>query len=148
MAATVYSLAAVGFIFGGVPATGFAEGGAFTIAMKEDFFSSQVGVSGEVVRAASLNELAEVSLMLLQSSPYNDYLSAIHTADKLSSKMGKGGSGVLPFAAVDTNGTTYAQAGQMWITKAPDLKRTNKNSDVEWKFEAAAMKVFIGGMIA
>lgn len=148
MAFGVYSLSAVPFIFGGAPATGYGEGGAFKISFKREKFTAEEGVDGGVMRSYTGSKLAEVTLTLLQNSPYNDYLSAIGVADELASDLAQGGSGVLPFLTVDGNGTTYAKSPTMWITKVPDLTRTNKNSDVEWVFNAANMKVFIGGSIS
>lgn len=148
MSTTVFSLSAVAFLWGGQPAKGYGESNAFQITMKNPKFTTTEGVDGGVIRNYTGSKLATVKLTLLASSPYNDYLSALHDADVLSSDLGQGGVGVLPFGVKDFNGTSMASATAMWITKAPDMTRTNKLGDVEWEFEASEMRIYHGGQIS
>lgn len=142
----VYSLSAVSFIFG-IPATGFGEGDAFEITPKGDSFNPMEGVGGDVIRCYTASKLADVKLTLLQSSPYNDFLSATYNADVISSDLGQGGAGVLPWGVKDFNGTTLISAKAMWIVKPPVVTRKDKQSNVVWEFAASDVRWFVGGQL-
>ena len=75
-------------------------------------------------------ESGKFQLTLLNSSPTNDILSAIASADRIS-KLGTG-----PVQIADASGTGQAGAGTAWITKVPDLKRAKElGTDCVWVFD-------------
>lgn len=144
----IYSLSACSFLWGGVPATQYGEGGFVEVSPKDDTFTVHTGVGGESIRAYTGSKVFEVKLTLLQTSPYNDYISALYNADVLASDLGQGGAGVLPFGLVDLQSTTLAFSPQMFVTKPSPIKRTDKPSDCEWTFIALNTKIFVGGQVS
>lgn len=140
-----YSLAAVAAILGGVPATGFGKDDAITITPIGDTFTLEEGVDGGAIRCYTASKTADIKLTLLQSSPYNDYLSSLYNADVISSDLTQGGAGVVPFLLNDLNGTTLVKAGAAFICKPPEVRRTKESSDVVWMLKAAECRWVVGG---
>lgn len=140
-----YSLASNVVVFGGVPATGFGKDDAITITPIGATFVLEEGVDGGAVRSFTGSATADIQLTLLQTSPYNDFLSALYTADVESSNMGLGGAGVVPFMLNDLTGSTIIKAGSAFIEKPPVVRRTKETTDLVWMIKAADVKWTVGG---
>ena len=73
----------VGLSFGGVPIVGQADGDWLEIDMTEDAWKPYCGTDGEVAWARQYNKMATVKIMLKQTSPSNDVLSAFLRTDQI-----------------------------------------------------------------
>lgn len=140
-----HSLASNVLSLGGVPATGYGKDDAVTITPIGDTFTLEEGVDGGAVRSYSGSKTADVQLTLLQTSPYNDYLSGLYNADVDSSDLGQGGAGVVPLLLEDLAGSTLVKAGSCFISKPPVVRRTKETTDVVWMLKAADVRWFVGG---
>ena len=68
----------------GFDVTGYADGTFVTIALASDGVTTQVGADGEVARAINTDQRVDITLTLQQTSPTNDFLSGLYTADVLT----------------------------------------------------------------
>ena len=66
--------------FAGRPITGWADGDYLDIDNDTDAFTDAVGTDGDVTRVRTNDDRATVTITLMQSSPVNDVLSAIHVS--------------------------------------------------------------------
>lgn len=123
---TTYDPKKVIITLGGVPITGFADGTFVQIDPNSEFFTKKVGADGEVVRSMSNDNTHTVQITLQQSSVSNDYLSSVHTADKLL------GKGMLPLSITDLNGTTLHFWAQAWVQTDPSIGYAKETTDRQW----------------
>jgi hypothetical protein len=123
----------------GIPISGYADGTFLALARDEDAFKKHIGSSGEGARSKSNNRGGSATFTLMQSSPCNDLLSALHAADDLS------GAGVGPFIVKDGSGRSLYAAENAWIRKAPDGEFARELSNREWVIDMDDMKLFTGG---
>jgi hypothetical protein len=126
---------------GGLNIHGFSEDSIITISPMGDGITSVVGCDGQVVRTLSPDRRHEVTIPLQQSSSSNDELSIIHARDRSK------GDGILPLLVKDLSGRTTFFASQAWITKHPEVNRTNDASggNTEWVLNTADGTLFVGG---
>lgn len=127
------------FLFGGVPATGKADGDFIQLELDEDDWSVTRGADGNVVRSNNQNVIATCTLMLQQTSPYNDFLSGIALVDKAT------GQGVKPVIVKDILGSTKIFSGQAFISKRPAVNRAIEQTNNEWQFKIIRATYFVGG---
>jgi hypothetical protein len=126
-------------IFGISQITGFADGDAVEIAEANDAFKSEGGADGFVDRVKNANNFLNIKIKLRQTSPANQVLSAIHTADRLAGTP-------LPFSFTDTQSGDIFTAVEAWIVKFPDIKRGNNVVEHEWMIHTGSDYVSnIGG---
>lgn len=127
--------------FRGVPITGFAPGSFITAARNNDSWNISVGSGGDATRAKSGDKSGRVTLTLLGSSASNATLSAMAIIDE------RAGTEVGPLAVKDLSGADTVVAGTAWITKPPDLEKSNEESNREWVFETDNLEIFAGGNV-
>ena len=126
--------------FGGIPATGFADGTFISVTSPSQTFTKIVGADGEVARAKGNDNTNEVTITLLQTSLTNDYFSSIHKIDKATNQ------GKLILAIVDLEGTTIMSWSQAWIRQLPDTERSKEIGENAWIFDTGQIDaVNIGG---
>ena len=113
-------------IFAGNIITGFAADSIIEVDFNEDSVTVEVGADGEFARVISRNESAEFKIRLMQTSPSNDVLDAMHAADKAT------GRGFAPLLVKDESGTAVAGAESAWVKKLPPLKRGKGIETNEW----------------
>ena len=104
-----------------------------------DAVEKTVGVGGEVARSQTNDKTVEVELTVLQTSSYNDILSAQHRVDQLT------GNGVTPFAVRDRNGTTLVQTDTAWVRKFSDIEYGKGIKARVWTIDTGAADSFVGG---
>ena len=143
-----YSLSAVALIMGGVPATGAGKDDFVTVTPIGDTFILEEGQDGGAVRTYTGSKTADIQLTLIQTSPFNDFLSALYNADVDSSDVGQGGAGVVPFLLRDTNGTTVVKAESAFVCKPPVIGRKKETTDVVWMIKGAEVRWEVGGQAA
>ncbi len=126
-------------IFGGIELKGFSESSMIEAEPLGDGMKSVVGCDGETARSLDPNQNWKVTVTLMATSKSNDYLSAIHVADRNT------GKGILPMLFKDLSGRTTFFASQAWITKMPSITREKEVKETEWVFETGPADVFVGG---
>ncbi len=129
MSVKTYDPKAVVVTFNGIPITGFTDGDFVQVAVANDAFAKKVGANGEVGRARSNDDTAEVTITLMQTSPSNKLLSDVHNLDKAT------GAGKGPLSIKDLNGESVWYFPDAWIKKAPDFTRGKEIADVAWVFD-------------
>jgi hypothetical protein len=125
----------------GLPITGWADGEFIKIEPETDAFADVVGTSGEVTRSKSNDRRHTCSLKLMQSSPANDLLSALHTSDLNT----PGGVGIGPFLVKDGSGRSLHVGEKCWISKAPPIMYDRTPTEREWTIRIARLDGLIGG---
>lgn len=128
-------------VFAGIPITGYAKGTFVSIEFNEDAFALTVGADGEGCRSRTNNRSAKITFTLMQSSPSNDLLSAMHNLDQMS----PGGDGIGPYLLKDLLGTSIAMAETAWITKMATLEYGPEPGDRSWVLETDSMLATVGG---
>lgn len=137
----------VAVIVGGVPISGFADGTMIKVSRASDSFSKKTGVDGIVTRAHKHDRSGEITISLNQSSPSNDYLSAIAKLDEESN------AGVMPVLVKDalpaagSLGSTFVGA-KAWIRKIPDSEYGDDSTNREWVLDVDEFEIYLGGNLA
>ena len=101
-----------------------------TVEEEEDYFDVTAGVDGELTRNEMPNNAMKVMITLMASSDTNDYLSAIHEADRLT----PGGAGVAPFLYRNRLGTDKLVSAEAFIMRRPQRARAKKVGVMQWPF--------------
>lgn len=128
----------VSVVLGPYIAKGFSDS-MITITKTSEAFTMVVGADGEATRVKSNDGSATIAITLLQSSPTNDALSTIATADALSNL------GVFPFFLKDNLGTTLVAAATCFISKLPDMTFGKTQNDRVWNIMTDNLVMFVGG---
>ena len=126
-------------IVGGKIGQGFSDGTFIKVERNEQAFSLKVGVDGEGTRAKSNNKSGKITITLMQSSSFNDVLSAFAAADELSN------TGAVPFFLKDNSGRTLVTALTCWVQKYADSEFAKEVSTRTWVLETDDIEVFVGG---
>jgi hypothetical protein len=119
---------------GGLPFSGFGPGaGVIKISYASDAWTDVCGADGEVVRSATNDKRANVTISLM---PH--VLSAVELAlkQKLDSLTG---SGAFPLVIVDMNSGRAWTAAQAWIQKLPDADLGSETSPMAWPIRCALL---------
>lgn len=113
----------------GVGASGYAEGEFVKIEQQEEDFKIKVGTDGQTTRSKTNNILTKITLLLMQTSESNAYLSSLRTADRL----GTNGAGVVSLLIQDRQGTSLHAAQFCWVNKPPDVSYDKEPTPREWE---------------
>jgi hypothetical protein len=130
-----------GLIFGGVPLVGAAQGSFVTFKRKEDVYTMQKGVFGEVTRSRQYDITGECTVKVMQSSSMNDVFNGFLLLDKMSN------AGIIPIVAKDFNSATTLTCAEAWIRKNPDYELDKDMKEIEWVFDCADLDEIFGGSI-
>lgn len=147
--ARVYSAKEVSVSVAGVPIFkggpgGAADGDFVRVEWDSDAFTDKTGADGAlVVREATNDERATVTLILMQPSDGNDLLSDLLTRDRNSPN----GAGVGAIEIRDSNGETLLRGQQAWVRKPATVTFGKESGNREWPIRVAALKGKIGGNI-
>src|SRR4029077_13060282 len=104
-------------VVNGILIEGIADGTFVKISRMTPSFSSKAGAGGAVIRTKSRDKRGKIELTLLPSSPSNDRLSALVTADE---NVDAGVGAVGPSLVKELNGTTICAGGKSWVTQPSD----------------------------
>ena len=139
MGVRTYSPSAVSVVYAAKLITGFADDTAVTIERMTDTWSDQIGTDGYVTRSRTNDQRGTITINLTQSSPSNDDLQALATADELT------GNNAAPILVRDASGRTIASGDTAWVTKPPanDFGRSIVNRT--WVLHVATLSIFTGG---
>ena len=138
MAVFNYDPKNVSVIVGGKIAQGFADGTFIKAERNEQAQTLKVGVDGEGTRAKNNNRSGKVTITLMQSSTFNDVLSAYAALDELSD------SGAVPLLIRDNNGDTLITALTCWVQKYADVEYAKEVSTRTWVLETDELLMFVG----
>jgi hypothetical protein len=125
----------------GIPLSGFADGTFATFERYVDDFELHVGTDGAVSRAMNANLSGHGNIVLAQTSPSNDVLSAIRLADVTT------GRGIVVLSLTDLRGTTKLMGALAWVKKAPKAEFGKVIGNREWIFDIAKFEVWNGGNV-
>lgn len=139
MALRQYDPKQISLIVGGKIITGYADGTFVTPERNEDAFMLKVGVDGEGSRSKNANKSGKITIVLMQTSPSNDYLSALALADELS------GNGVVPALMKDNLGTTLVTALSAWVKKIANPEMAKEVGTRTWVIETDELNMLVGG---
>jgi hypothetical protein len=139
MAVKTYDPKQVSVIIGTRAAQGFADGSFVSVDRNEDAFTLLVGADGEGCRAKSNNKSGRVTLTLMSSSEFNDYLSELALADELT------GGGVVPLMIKDNSGSSLYSSATAWVVKHPTADFAKEAGTREWVLETDELIMFAGG---
>lgn len=137
----VYDPDQVLVIVAGIPLSGWADGEFVRVEYESDAFEDVCGTDGEVSRSKTNDFRATVTVRLMQTSPSNALLSALHTADRNT----PGGVGVGPFLLQDQSGSSLLAGEKCWIRKAPPSSWDRTPTEREWTIRVARLEQFEGG---
>src|SRR6266542_6710266 len=121
--------------------TGYAKGTFVKVSRETDTFTDYAGADGEVTRARQRDRRGTIELVLTQSSPTNDYLSALARQDEQS------GTAIVPVLVKDANGTTIHSAGEAWVKKPAESEYGEEVSTRTWTIRLAKLTMFNGGSV-
>lgn len=126
----------------GIPVDGeFGDGEVVTIEFDEADFTVKKGTGGDVVRSKTYNQLAKVTISLLQTAAAN----ALFSAARLIDVKGKNGAGIGPMLIKDRNGGTLYAGTKCWIEGPPKASFGREGSMRDWTFVVADLTSFEGG---
>lgn len=128
-----YSPDQIVVVFGGADIQGFADGTFVKAVRNEKSFKTKVGAGGAVTRIRSRNFTGMITVTLQSIAPTNDVLQAFLDADE------EFGTGVKALLIKDLNGNMLATAEKAWVTKVPDMERSDDGPNTEWEFECARL---------
>jgi hypothetical protein len=128
-----YSAKEVTVSLAGIQIQGFADGEFITIVEVSNAYEDVVGSDGEVSRAPTNDPRADVTFTLMQTSPSNQLLSALHKLDKAT--PGGAGVGALIVRNRLSGGEVY-RANQAWVGKPPDVSFDRGPTPRQWNILA------------
>ena len=120
-------------VFGGKLIGGWAPDTFVSIDHNADMYNLVIGADSVGARVKTNNFSGRITLTLQQTSPSNDDLNAIATADE------QGDSGALPFYF--KSGNFVATAVTAWIVKRPTAEFSQSISSRVWVLETEYLTV-------
>jgi hypothetical protein len=139
MSVFTYNSASVSLIVGAKLISGFADDSFVTVEQMNDSWSDMAGTDGFVTRSYNTDKRGTVTITLSQSSPSNDDLMAMLTADELT------GAGALPLLLRDASGSTVCSAASSWIVKPAQVEFGRNVTNRQWQIRCAVLSMFVGG---
>jgi len=136
MSAKDFDIKELAVVIGGALAHGYASGGdAVSVAFNRELASLITGADGEAARSKMNDDSAEIRIRLLQSSTFNETLSAYARTRQ-----------TFTLAIKDNNGTTIGIAETAWVKSRPDLSFGEEVGEREWVLETDRLEANIGGV--
>lgn len=114
---------------------GFADGEWLRIEQESDDFSDVVGTDGFVTRSKTNDRRAGITIILMQTSPSNAFLSALSNLDKSAPN----GAGIVPMMVRNRQGLALYTAEHAWIMRTPDISLDREPTAREWGMRCAKL---------
>lgn len=130
MPAKQYDVEKVAVVLDGLPITEFVDGESIRVELDEADWNFSQGTHGAVIRAKRPNNLATVTLSVMQGAPILDYLNTKRTADLLS-PVGLAFS----FGILDLNGRSLCTAPRACFVTAPPMIFGTDAAAREWEIK-------------
>lgn len=134
-----YDPAQVSLVVGGNIISGFMDGTFIQVTRDEDTWTLLTGSDGEVARARNHNRAGKIVVTLMQTSPANDILSALHQRDYLTG---------IPAGATriaDGLGNTVLGGDEAYVLKPADVGFGKELEAREWTIVVPKLDGLIGG---
>lgn len=125
----------------GVQLLGYANDTFIEVAYDEDAFTAIAGAGGDVVRTLNLNEMASITVTLLEESPSNAYLATAAYQDRLF------GLSTGPMFVKNVRGTYLGTGDTAWIKKVADVSYAKESGQRQWTFAVAKWVTAGGGVL-
>lgn len=117
--------------FGGKPiSAGRADGAFIKIEKSTKRFGIKAGVDGSATRYEMGSNVHKVTVILMQGSETNDFLSAVFNGDVLAGN----GIGIAPLQIKDGLGTSMLADAEAFIEDLPDEEYAEEPGTREWVF--------------
>lgn len=139
MPAKQYDPKNISIIVGGIAIGGFTDGTFINVERNEDMWTLKVGVDGIGTRSKTNNKSGKYTITLHQSSPSNDYLSALAVTDENTN------AGAVPILMRDNLGTTLCTSLTAWVKKIPNAEDGKEVANRAWVMETDQIDMFVGG---
>ena len=139
MAAMTYDPKKVFVSYGPAPLGDFAEGSFITCEPDQDDYTTKRGTDGRVDFVRNIGRTFTVRIRILQTSVFNDALSAARLLDLTSN------TGPLPLIIKDLQGLSLQFFPQARIMGNPMLAYGDTAEAREWVFKCTNGDMFIGG---
>lgn len=120
---------------------GYADDTFIEVAYDEDAVTAIVGAGGDVVRTLNLNEMATITVTILEESPTNAYLATAAYQDRLF------GLSTGPMFVKNVRGTYLGQGDTAWIKKVADVSYGKTSGQRQWTFHVAKWITAGGGAL-
>jgi hypothetical protein len=117
---------------------GYMDGTFVEIEFAEDAVTTHVGSQGDVSLVLNANQMATVTVTLIQGSPTND---------QLSQQVPNASLGILPtgsFSLSDLNGTTLVSGANAFIRKTAKIEFGKSITGRQWVFVIPQAQIFVG----
>lgn len=131
----------VALVFAGIPLEGFGEDTFVEVEYDTEGFTDVTGRDGDVSRSRSNDRRATVTVTIMQTSPTNAALQALHNTDMDT----PGGAGVGAFAMRDRQGTLVVRADEAWIQTTAPVTLAREVQAREWVIRLARAETTGGG---
>jgi hypothetical protein len=124
-----YRITLSGFpISRGAGQSGYSDGEYFTATQTKKSFVIVEGTDGTVARSKTNSRIIEMSIILLQVSASNDFLSQLLAADENAPN----GAGIGSFVLQDMQGTTLIKCSRTWIEGPADVSLDRGAKERKW----------------
>lgn len=120
---------------------GFSDDAMVNIERGADGFSLYVGGDNFTTRVQNANDSGIVTLTLQQSSPSNDFLQAVYTADFGS----RTDDYICSVLIKDNSGRTMFFSDEVWIGMQANSNFSNSMQTREWALQCAHLQSYVGG---
>lgn len=121
--------------------TGFMDGTFIEGQRDEDAFSKKTGATGDVARVKNRNRGGSIKVVLMQTSPTNAQLSALHT---LGESIPLTIADVGQIQVKSLTDITRLHATHAWIKKVAAAPYAKELSGREWTFDCETLDMDIG----
>ena len=119
--------------------SGYSDGTFVTVQRNADTFSMKSGCDGFVARAKTNDFTGSITITLLQTSPDNDYLTALMLEGEQQN------AGVFPVKITDNLGTSVMFSANGWIRKPPNVEFSREVGSREWTIDVDRLEMYVGG---
>lgn len=130
----------VSLILGSHIATEFEDGTFIQVERNNDTWAIKKGASGETARAKSNDRSGIFTFTPMQTSPTNDFLSALAIADETNN------SGVIPVMLIENGGTTVASAAEAWVRRPSPIEYSKTVGARSWILETGDLFMNVGSI--
>lgn len=142
MAFYTYDPDEVVLTLGAADIEGYAPDAMLTLDENTDTYSMVVGTTGDVCRSKGFDRSAILTIRLMQTSPSNDILSALHNSDFRAPN----GAGVVTFSLRSSaSGRFVFTAPDAWVAKPPAVTLDRGATVREWKIAIADLSARYDG---
>lgn len=117
---------------------GFADGVGIKVSRKNDMWDVSTGMDGETSRVKKNDKSGEITLTLAQTSPSNDFISAMAEEDSVNGDL-------CTITVADAVTLSQYSSVSAWVRKHADTEYGKDISNREWIFDCVSMDMVSKG---